>query len=70
MSTTRYATLLGLALGAVLAFTDLLGLLYAGAAAAIGYVVALILEGRINVDIGGFGSDEPAREPERQSTVR
>lgn len=70
MSTTRYATLLGLALGAVLALTDFRGLLYAGLAAAIGYVVALVLEGKINVNVGGSSDEESTTPPERQSTVR
>lgn len=69
MSTTRYATMLGLALGAVLAFTDLLGLLFAGAAAAIGYVVGLILEGRINLELGS-SHEEPVSERERQTNLQ
>ncbi len=57
MSTTRYATLLGLALGAVWAFTGIDGALLAGALAAIGFAIALVIEGRISVDAGDiFGT--------------
>jgi len=57
MSTTRYATLIGLALGAVWAFTGIDGALIAGALAAVGFVIALVIEGRISLDAGDiFGS--------------
>jgi len=50
MSTTRFATVIGLALGAVWAFTGIDGALIAGALAAIGFAIALVMEGRISVD--------------------
>lgn len=55
MSTTRYATLLGLALGAIWALSSFGYALLAGALAAVGYVVALVLEGRLHVDDLGLG---------------
>lgn len=62
MSTTRYATLIGLALGAVWAFTGIDGALIAGALAAIGFAIALVMEGRISVDAGDvFGSPKRDR---------
>lgn len=52
MSTTRYGTLIGLALGAVLAVTGNVWLtLVAGLFGVVGYVVGLVLEGRIAVDV-------------------
>jgi lysylphosphatidylglycerol synthetase-like protein (DUF2156 family) len=53
MSTTRYATLIGLALGAVLALTeDLAWTLAAALFTIVGFVVGLVLEGRIDIDAG------------------
>lgn len=64
MSTTRYATLIGLALGAVLALTEDLGWTLAAAViTAIGFVVGLVLEGRIDIDAGGL-----TRGPSSSST--
>lgn len=61
MSTTRYATLLGLALGAIWALSSFGFALLAAALAAVGYVVALVLEGRLHVDdlkdFGGASKD-------------
>jgi hypothetical protein len=51
MSTTRYATLIGLALGAVLALTEDVGWTLAAALVTVaGFVVGLVLEGRIDID--------------------
>lgn len=62
MSTTRYATLLGLALGAVWAIAGIDGALIAGALAAIGFAVALVLEGRISLDASDvFGNPKRDR---------
>lgn len=55
MSTTRYATLLGLALGAIWGLVDFPAALLAGALAAIGYVIALVMEGRISLDTDMLG---------------
>lgn len=52
MSTTRYATLLGLALGAVWGVAGFPAALLSGVLAALGYVVALVLEGQISVNAG------------------
>jgi hypothetical protein len=55
MSTTRYATLIGLALGAVLALSQ--SWLWTFAAAlftVVGFAVGLVLEGRIDIDTGGL----------------
>jgi hypothetical protein len=55
MSTTRYATLIGLALGAVLALTEDIGWTLAAALlTVVGFVVGLVLEGRIDIDTGNL----------------
>jgi hypothetical protein len=54
MTASRFATLVGLALGAVWALDDFGGLLQAAIATAVGYVVGLVLEGRIDIDTGGL----------------
>ncbi len=55
MSTTRYATLIGLALGAVLALTEDIGWTLAAALlTVVGFVVGLVLEGRIDIDAGNL----------------
>lgn len=61
MSTTRYATLLGLTLGAIWGLVDFPAALLAGALAAVGYVIALVIEGRINLDTDALRRrDRPA----------
>lgn len=52
MSTTRYATLLGLALGAIWGIAGFPAALLAAVLAALGYVIALVLEGQISVNAG------------------
>jgi len=55
MSTNRYATLVGLALGAILALSESLGLtIVAAIFAAVGYLVGLVLEGRIDINTSDF----------------
>lgn len=49
MSTARFATLIGLAIGAVLAFRGFDAALWAGVFALIGYLVGLVVEGRVDV---------------------
>lgn len=54
MTASRFATLVGLALGAVYAFTSFGGFVFAAIATAVGFVVGLVLEGRIDVDAAGL----------------
>jgi hypothetical protein len=49
MTTTRFATVLGLVIGAIWALTGFPGALLTAALAGVGYLVALVLEGRIDV---------------------
>jgi predicted MFS family arabinose efflux permease len=50
MSTARFATLIGLALGAVLALSEDFGWTLAAALlTAVGFLVGLVLEGRIDI---------------------
>jgi hypothetical protein len=50
MSTTRYGTILGLALGAVWALTGFDGVVLAALIAGIGFLVGEVLSGRIDVN--------------------
>jgi hypothetical protein len=64
MSTARFATLIGLALGAVLALSEDWGwTLVAALFTAAGFVVGLVLEGRI--DISAINPTGSARESNR-----
>ena len=57
MSTTRFLTLIGLALGAIWGLTSFGFALIAGVLALVGFTVGLVVEGRINVDLDeAFGS--------------
>jgi hypothetical protein len=49
MTTTRFATAVGLALGAVWALAGFDGMLVAAALAVVGFLVGLVLDGRIDV---------------------
>jgi hypothetical protein len=49
MSTTRYATVLGLAIGAVWAFTGFAGAVLAALATAVGFLVGQVVTGHIDV---------------------
>lgn len=49
MTITRFGTLLGLAIGVVWVFAGFTGALLAGVAAGVGFVVALMVEGRVDV---------------------
>lgn len=49
MTATRFGTLVGLAIGAVWAFAGFTGALITAVAAGLGYLVALLVEGRIDV---------------------
>lgn len=50
MSTSRYATVIGLALGAIFALTENFGWTFLAALfTAAGYLVGLVLEGRIDI---------------------
>lgn len=49
MTTTRFGTLVGLAIGAVWAFAGFTGALLTGAAGTVGFLVALMVEGRVDV---------------------
>jgi len=65
MSTSRFALLVGLFLGLVWAVSlRFQYVIFAGVFAAVGYVVGLVLEGRIDVDGGdlfGRSSDDKTR---------
>jgi uncharacterized ion transporter superfamily protein YfcC len=65
MSTSRFALLVGLFLGLVWAVSDgFQFVIFAAIFAAVGYVVGLVLEGRIDVDGGDLfnrGSDDKTR---------
>ncbi len=64
MSTSRYATLIGLALGAVWGLSESFRWMLAAALlTAIGYLVGLVLEGRIDIDTGNFTASR--RDPSR-----
>jgi hypothetical protein len=54
MSTTRYATLIGLTLGAIWAISAFRYVIIAALLAAGGYLVGLVLEGRIGIDASGL----------------
>lgn len=57
MSVSRFALLVGLALGAIWGFTENFGwTLLAGILAGVGYAIGLVIEGRINVDSDFFSS--------------
>lgn len=49
MTTTRFGTFVGLAIGAIWAFAGFGDALLAAALAAVGFLVALIVEGRVDV---------------------
>lgn len=49
MTITRFGTLVGLAIGAVWVFAGFTGALLTGAAGAVGFLVALMVEGRVDV---------------------
>lgn len=62
MTPTRFGTWLGLALGAVWALTSFSEALLAGLVAAVGFLIGLVIEGRISVDVGdAFGSRDRTR---------
>lgn len=54
MTASRFATLVGLALGAVWAFEGFGDFIIAGIVTAVGFIVGLVLEGRIDIDTGGL----------------
>ncbi|MEX0659357.1 MAG: hypothetical protein WD080_09515 [Egibacteraceae bacterium] len=49
MTTARFGTLVGLAIGAVWVFAGFTSALLVAALAAVGFVVALMIEGRVDV---------------------
>ncbi len=49
MSTTRFGIVLGLVIGGVWAFTGFGGALLTAALGAVGFLVALVIEGRVDV---------------------
>lgn len=65
MSTPRLAALVGLALGAIWAFSDFESAVLAGLLAAVGCVIALVVQGRIDLTqlIGRQHDREPASQP-------
>lgn len=63
MTTARYLTLIGLAIGAVWAFTGAEGAAIAGACAAVGLLVALVLEGRIDLSDVFANRERPLDRP-------
>jgi hypothetical protein len=69
MSTSRYATLVGLALGAIFALTENFGWTFLAALfAAVGYLVGLVLEGRIDIDTGSLTGGRRDRTTTGSST--
>jgi hypothetical protein len=49
MTTARFATFVGLAIGAIWVFGGFTGALLAGALAAVAFVIGLLVEGRLDV---------------------
>ncbi len=49
MSSTRFGTVIGLVIGAVWALTGFTGAVLTAVLGAVGYVVALMLQGRVDV---------------------
>jgi hypothetical protein len=49
MTTTRFATVLGLVIGAIWALAGFSGALLTAALAGVGFLVALVLEGRVDI---------------------
>jgi hypothetical protein len=59
---TRFLTVIGLALGAIWALTSFGEALLAAAVALVGFLIGLILEGRINIDFdSAFGRGSRTR---------
>lgn len=54
MTASRFATLVGLALGAVWGLGGFGDFVIAAIATAVGFIVGLVLEGRIDVDASGL----------------
>jgi hypothetical protein len=50
MSTTRFATIIGLVIGAVWALTGFGGAVLSGLSAAVGFLVGQVLTGRIDLN--------------------
>jgi hypothetical protein len=63
LTTARYLTVIGLVIGAIWAFTGAEGALLAGACAVAGLLVALVIEGRIDLSDVLGSREDPVDRP-------